>query len=73
MGKFVSHSNDLWQQNLFKYRATQFPEAIGFATHTLVTVRVGNSVVIPFAKYLTERERKVEKRKECLVPRQRTE
>jgi len=42
-------------------------------THTLVTVRVGNPVVIPFAKYLTERERNVEKRKECLVPRQRTE
>ena len=34
MGKFVSQSNDLWQQNLFQYRATQFPEAVGFATHT---------------------------------------
>jgi hypothetical protein len=52
---------------------------VGSATHTHTHTRARDCegselrVVIPFAKHITGREEKVEKVKECLVPRQRTE
>jgi len=62
--------------NLFQYRITQFPEYASNQVcdkHTHDSEGCQLSVVIPLAKHLTERERKVEKFKECFVPRLRTE
>jgi hypothetical protein len=62
--------------NLLQYRTPQFPEYVSSRVCDKDTRdREGSkhSVVIPFAKHVTEREGQVEKFKECFVPRQRTE
>jgi hypothetical protein len=77
-----SENNDLWQMNFLQHRTLQFPEyesnlVCDTHTHTHTYTRDYEgcelSVVIPFAKHVTEREGKVEKFKECFVPGQCTE
>ena len=70
-----SENDDLWQMNLLQYRTPQHLEYVRNGVcdaHTRDCEGCQLSVVIPFAKHVTEREGKVEKFKECLVPRQRT-
>jgi hypothetical protein len=71
-----SENNNLWQINLLQYRTPQFPEYISNQVSDIDKHDCEGwelSVLIPFGKHVMEREGKVEKFKECFVPRQRTE
>jgi len=72
-----SENAGLWQLNLMQNRSKHFFRICKQSglrhRRTRDCEGCQPSAAIPFAKHVTENERKFEKFKECFVPRQRTE